>query len=183
MFAPRMRRGPIHAVLAVLIALVPTATARAQLPVTADSAPDACPGATAAPGTMPAPAARSAVLCLLNLQRAASGLPALHESAPLRHAATRFADAMVRGRFFDHVSPGGSTLRQRVAGTAYLRHTRSWTLGENIAYGSDPLAAPASIVAAWMESSLHRANILTRSFRDIGIGIAAGLPVDGTGAT
>ena len=125
---------------------------------------------------------RTAVLCLLNVQRRAHGLPSLRASRPLRVAATRWAQTMVRGRFFDH-SRRGSTLSTRVARTAYLRRTRSWALGENIAYGGGAQGTAAAIVSAWMGSPPHRANILTRRFRDIGIGVARGLPVGGSGAT
>ena len=37
---------------------------------------------------------------------------------------------------------------------------------------------------AWMASPGHRANVLRRSFRELGIGIAAGMPTDpASGAT
>jgi uncharacterized protein YkwD len=38
-------------------------------------------------------------------------------------------------------------------------------------------ATPATIVRAWMHSPGHRANILNRRFREIGIGVASGAPV------
>ena len=38
------------------------------------------------------------------------------------------------------------------------------------------LATPTAIVAAWMASPDHRANILNRDFRDTGIGIVAQVP-------
>ena len=39
------------------------------------------------------------------------------------------------------------------------------------------------MVRAWMNSAGHRANILSRSFKQIGIGIANGAPNGGSGAT
>jgi uncharacterized protein YkwD len=182
--------------MTLLLVLAPTATAQAQLPIpiaTVPSVPAApaapaltgaagCANASALPGSVPASTARLAVLCLLNARRAAAGLPALRQSRSLRTAAGHFATSMVRRSFFGHVSPGGSTLRARVAQTSYLSRTRSWSLGENIAYGAGTLGTPAAIVSAWMGSPPHRANILTR-FRDVGIGIARGLPTGGSGAT
>jgi uncharacterized protein YkwD len=56
--------------------------------------------------------------------------------------------------------------------------TRSWSLGENIAWGSGELASPAAIVRSWMHSSGHRRNILDGGFRNIGIGVASGAPAD-----
>lgn len=203
MFAPPVKRGPAQLLTALVLALVPTATAQAQLPVplpvptapapapsttapapTTTTAPGVagCAGANALPGSVSAGTMRSAVLCLLNVQRTARGLPALRASRPLRLAATRWARTMVSRHFFDH-SRSGSTLSTRVARTAYLRRTRSWALGENIAYGGGARGTPAAIVAAWMGSPPHRANILLRRFRDIGIGVAPGLPVGGSGAT
>lgn len=201
MFAPPVKRGPAQLLTALVLALVPTATAQAQLPVplpvptapapsttapapttTPASAVAGCAGADALPGSVSAATVRSAMLCLLNVQRAAHGLPALRASRPLRAAATRWARTMVSRHFFDHAR-SGSTLSTRVARTAYLRRTRSWALGENIAYGSGARGTPAAIVAAWMGSPPHRANILLRRFRDIGIGVAPGVPVGGSGAT
>ena len=199
MFAPPVKRGPARLLTALALVLVPTATAQAQLPVsvpvptapsttapapatTAVPAVSGCAGADALPGSVSAGTVRTAVLCLLNVQRRAHGLPALRASRPLRLAATRWARTMVRGRFFDH-SRRGSTLSKRVARTAYLRRTRSWALGENIAFGGGAKGTAAAIVSAWMGSPPHRANILTRRFRDIGIGVAGGLPVGGPGAT
>ena len=84
---------------------------------------------------------------------------------------------MVDSRFFDHTSPGGTTMLDRIRRTGYTSGARGWSLGENIAWGSGRLATAAQIQRAWMKSPGHRANILQRSFRQIGIGIETGLPV------
>ena len=47
---------------------------------------------------------------------------------------------------------------------------------ENIAWGSGDTATPEAIVDAWMHSSGHRANILSRDFHDLGIGSRQGQP-------
>ena len=209
MFAPPVNRGPAQLLAVLVLTLVPSATAQAQLPVPLPVPTDPAPGSTApapATGSTTAPATttvqsvrgcagaasvpssvsagtvRTAVLCLLNVQRRAHGLPTLRSSRPLRTAATRWAHTMVRGHFFDH-SRSGSTLRRRVARTAYLQRTRSWSLGENIAYGAGTRGTAAAIVSAWMGSAPHRANILTPRFRDVGIGVSSGLPVGGSGLT
>ena len=65
----------------------------------------------------------------------------------------------------------------RIRRTGYTSGARGWALGENIAWGSGRLATAAQIHRSWMNSSGHRANILQRSFREIGIGIETGLPV------
>jgi uncharacterized protein YkwD len=49
-------------------------------------------------------------------------------------------------------------------------------LAENLATGGGYLATPARIVAAWMHSPAHRANILDPGLRATGIGVATGMP-------
>jgi uncharacterized protein YkwD len=123
-------------------------------------------------------AARAATLCLLNAERGARGLDALHTSTKLAHAAQGHADDMVDRRYFAHGNFGA-----RIARTGWGRHRRTYTIGENLGYGSSAEATPRAIVAAWMESPGHRANILQRRFHAIGIGIAAGTPDGGAGTT
>src|SRR3954453_17049324 len=115
----------------------------------------------------------AAILCLLNGERAAKGLSALHSNGKLARAAKGGAHAMVARRFFAHES-GSSTVLSRIKKTGYVKGT--WTIGENIAWGSGALAPPRAIVNSWMHSPPHRANILHGAFRDIGIGIKLGAP-------
>jgi uncharacterized protein YkwD len=83
---------------------------------------------------------------------------------------------MVRHGFFGHVSPSGSTMSARIRHTNYLRGVRAWRVGENLAWGAGTAGTPARIVRAWMRSAGHRRNILDPSFREIGVGVAAGAP-------
>jgi uncharacterized protein YkwD len=153
------------------------------LPAAAGAA-TACRGAHLDPSPANAATVRHATLCLLNRQRAAHGLPRLRQQHSLTRAAAKYAHLMVAQRFFDHVSPAGTTVAQRIKRTNYLNNTRAWSIGENIAWGSRGAATPARIVTAWMHSAGHRANILTRQFRQIGIGSALGDPSgDADGAT
>jgi uncharacterized protein YkwD len=135
-----------------------------------------CAGANLTPTAASAAKVRSATLCLLNRQRARHGLRRLRAQRSLSHAATNYARLMVRKHFFDHVSPAGSTMSSRIARTAYLHHTRAWSLGENLAWGAGSASTPNQIVNAWMHSAPHRRNILDPSFKEIGIGIALGSP-------
>jgi uncharacterized protein YkwD len=147
----------------------------AALALTAPSAMAACANDDAAPAD---PGAAAATLCLLNEQRADNGLKALSGSAVLDRAADAYAADMVKREFFDHVSPGGGTMLDRLKAAGWVP-TGSWSAGENIAWGSGSLATPAAIVDGWMHSAGHRANILTASYTQIGIGIAAGAPQSG----
>ena len=56
----------------------------------------------------------------------------------------------------------------RIKATTYLRDVTSWSVGENLAWGSGTLATPRAMVRAWMQSADHRANLLDRHFADVG---------------
>jgi uncharacterized protein YkwD len=166
-------RSSLIAVVLISLPLALPAAAPAAAP---------CAGADLMPTSDNVPQMRQAVLCLLNVQRRSHGLSPLAESPQLRKSAQGFSRTMVRESFFDHTSPGGSTLLSRVrGGTVYLQDARTWALGENIAWGSGEYATPGETVSAWMESAGHRHNILNRRFRHVGIGIALGAPADAQG--
>ena len=135
----------------------------------------ACQGADALPAQASEAVVRTATLCLMNSERGARGLAGLRSQSALASAAGRYARQMVSERFFAHTSPRGSTVLSRIRDTTYLRGAQAWTVGENLAAGSGTLATPRAIVEAWMQSPGHRANLLSPCFRDIGIGIAAGM--------
>jgi uncharacterized protein YkwD len=153
----------------------------------------AAPSASAArtcesAGATPAKAAKRtlvlATLCTLNAERDRFGLRALKLNKQLSTAARRHARDMVRRDYFGHDSLGGGTFVDRILRSGYLRGTRSWTVGENIAWGTYDHSVPRVITRMWMGSPGHRANILNSSFRDVGIGVAIGAPgVTGPGAT
>ncbi len=118
---------------------------------------------------------RSAV-CLINKQRARRGLRKLRINARLSAAAERHTTDMVKRGYFGHTSRSGSDVVDRLKRTGYMRGARAWTVGENLAWGSGKRSTPREIVAAWMGSPGHRANILQRRFREIGIGVAFKAP-------
>ena len=81
---------------------------------------------------------------------------------------------------FDHACSGEGDLGARLENVGYLGGGLSrWAYGENIAWGMRSAGTPSSIVDAWMNSSGHRANILSRDFREIGVGFSAGTPGGG----
>jgi uncharacterized protein YkwD len=127
-------------------------------------------------------AASDTVLCLINVERAKGGLRAVVASSLLTKAAAGHSNDMVRRKYFSHVSPNGMDMRTRVARTGYLRGCRSPTLGETLAWGSAIYSTPAELVKELMASHEHRAIILDRRYRDIGVGLALGAPMDGMGS-
>ena len=145
---------------------------------------DACANEGLAPAAGNTHKIRRATLCLLNRERTSRGMAPLHGNKKLRRVATSYARQMAIKDFFDHVSPSGSTFADRIKSSSYLANANGYDIGENLAWGGASLATPQQIVSNWMTSPGHRANILNAAFRDIGIGIALGVPVPGlTGAT
>ncbi|MGZ6697807.1 MAG: CAP domain-containing protein [Solirubrobacteraceae bacterium] len=142
-------------------------------PVAAEAA--ACPHSGDLVTALAAPDRRGALLCAIDTERAARGLPAVGESGQLTRAAQGHSDDMVARHFFEHVTPGGSTLGDRVNATGYITGRRDWELGEAIAWAQQPLDTPDSLMRAWLASPGHRAIILDRRFRDVGIGVTPGL--------
>jgi len=104
------------------------------------------------------------VLRLTNVERAKAGLSDLSApSAALSEAAFIRAEEIIT--LFDHRRPDG-TYVDALANALRI----PWrALGENIAMGSFP--TPESVVKAWMESPGHRANILSNSYNQLGVGV------------
>lgn len=107
------------------------------------------------------------VLTDLNQIRATHGLPSLVVSAPLAATASRHSRAMLADGYFSHGSAGGATFRLRIVADDRAPLDGN-ALGENLFWGLSPVT-PAAAVRAWMESPLHRANILDPKWREIGI--------------
>ena len=105
------------------------------------------------------------VIELTNAERKKVGAPALVAHAALTQAAQDYAVVLADGSCFSHSCR--STLTQRLDRAGYTNRT---TWGENIAWGQ---STPEAVVAAWMNSSGHRANILNPKFKEIGVGLAA----------
>jgi uncharacterized protein YkwD len=163
------------------LVLVVTALAVLLVAVPSASAARACSAANATAASASKRALVRATLCVLNAERTRHRLRPLRLNRRLSRAARGHSRAMARQRFFSHTSPGGASFVDRIRSTGYLSGARSWAVGENIAWGSGTRSTPRAIGSAWMNSPGHRANILSSSYRAIGIGIASGTPVGGLG--
>ena len=168
--------------LRLAVALLALVLLAVLAPASASAASTAqCAGADDAP--VERRAARAATVCLLNAERARLGLRRLRVHRELQRASQRYARDMVTRRFFSHVSPTGAGLLERTRSTSrYLRRARGFALGENLAWGTGTAATPRQVVASWMRSPGHRRHVLDRRFREVGLGIAAGVPGTGPGA-
>lgn len=173
------RRLISRALKALPVALVlPLAVAAAPA-----SAAGGCANAGIAPTAQNTAVVASSTLCLINQERARHGLRRLKSNGKLRRSAKRYSTEMARRDFFGHVSPGGSTMLARIQRAGYLSGARGYSVGENLAWGMGSRATPAQTVRGWMRSPGHRANILNGGFRELGVGVAPGVPVKVRAAT
>ncbi len=172
---------PRPRLLAVLAALALAASAAGSPALAAQRRPLA-PQTGSCANTLLTPTARNvkliraATLCLVNRERAAHGERPLRANRRLRRAAQRHTDSMAFGDYFKHVGPRGQTPLTRMRDAGYVSRRVSYEVGENIAWGTLGLATPRAIVASWMASPPHRANILDARYRETGIGVAPHAP-------
>lgn len=115
------------------------------------------------------PGYENVLLREINQVRAQHGLSALQVSNPLNEAADYHSKTMAARGFFAHESADGTSFWKRVERFYPSRGFGYWSAGENLAYGSPSMSADGA-VRAWMGSPGHRANILSTSWREIGIG-------------
>lgn len=122
-------------------------------------------------------AVETATLCLINQERARNNELPLQPNSQLAQAARRHTQSMLGESYFAHIAPDGETPLDRVQAGGYIPNpTVGYTIGENLAWGTLYLATPNSIVAAWIASPEHLANILTAEYRDTAIVIAPAAP-------
>ena len=57
-----------------------------------------------------------------------------------------------------------------------LAGASAWGIGEDLFWGAATLSTPKATVNAWMHSAPHRAVLLSRSFRQVGVGVDHGSP-------
>jgi uncharacterized protein YkwD len=137
----------------------------------------ACTGTTLVPDKHDLESIRAAVVCLVNRERAAQGETALTPNEQLEQSAQGHTDSMVSENYFEHISPQGETPVMRMRAAGYIYSSRiGYDVGENIGWGTLADSTPRMIVAAWMASPGHRANILNSHFRDTAVGVSPSLP-------
>lgn len=112
------------------------------------------------------------VINLVNVERQKNGLKAYGHNWELSRVARHKSNDMRDNNYFSHTSPtyGSPFTMMKNFGIRYS------SAGENIAKGQK---TAKDVVNSWMNSSGHRANILSSSFTEIGVGYA----VDSKGTT
>ncbi|MFF9976975.1 CAP domain-containing protein [Streptomyces erythrochromogenes] len=148
---------------------VPSTEAPKKTEAPAPSAP--APTATATrPSLDTHSAEETAVVTLVNQERAQAGCGPVRANPPLAALAGAFSKDMAARGFFGHDDPEGNTPWDRAAKAGL-----SGLGGENIARGQGDAE---SVMRAWMNNPGHKANILNCEFRTLGVGahFAAGGP-------
>lgn len=148
----------------------PVPSSAAKPTATATPVPTNTPNPTATPTLTPTPivvpttgtyqsAMANEVIALVNEERAAVvGLSALSSNSQLTSAADiRSPEIIV---YWSHTRPNGLSCFTAISGLSYS------TAGENIAMG---YVSASAVMAGWMESPGHKANILNPDFTMIGV--------------
>ena len=106
------------------------------------------------------------VVQLVNAERAKAGLKPLASNWELARVAKIKAQDMTDKKYFSHTSPtyGDPFTMMKNFGIKYT------AAGENIAQGQK---TPQEVMNAWMNSSGHRANIMSSTYNQIGVGYDA----------
>lgn len=104
--------------------------------------------------------AERALLKEMNQVRAAHGMSPLRLDAQLQRAARSHSADMLRRDYFAH----GPFLSRLVA-----FGVRGPIVGENLGWGVGARARAGWIVQAWLNSPLHRRNLLRPGFRQVGV--------------
>lgn len=109
-----------------------------------------------------------AVLQLVNEERAKVGLKPLQLDGDLCKVATVKAKDMADNGYFSHDSPTYGTPFEMMRSFGVNDYRSA---GENIAAGQK---SAADVMHSWMNSSGHKANILSESYTHIGVGYIVG---------
>lgn len=104
-----------------------------------------------------------------NAERQKLGLPVLARSKMLMRAAQVQADQMAAALTMAHALPRSRypTMDDRLRAVGYSTRASA----ENIAEG---YSTASSVVAGWMLSSGHRANIVSTHYSEMGAGVTTG---------
>jgi uncharacterized protein YkwD len=166
-----------------------TPTSTATSTATATSTPTETPTATPSPTTTFTPrptqlptkpianagvsgcsggntAIESAVLSMVNAQRANAGLPALAASSALFNAARAHSQEMATSNYFSHNGADGSSAFSRMSAYGFSYSAAA----ENIYAGNGTYNNAGSAVSGWMNSEGHRVNMLNATYTYAGVG-------------
>jgi uncharacterized protein YkwD len=163
---------PAPATTTTTTEIVPTPTTRPPVPSVPKPSGPTPPQPTPTQPPAPPPASTSAdAITLTNQERVKAGLPPLNANGALNNAAAAHSADQAARNQMTHTGSNGSNAGDRIRAAGY--EPSSW--GENVAAG---FTSAPSVVAGWMGSSGHRANVLNPAFTQIGV--ASATAADGT---
>ncbi len=167
---------PVALLILLFVALAPPAQAAQPdyavfMPVILGSPNGSTGGSTGQPALtedqLELTAEESELIDFINAERASHGLGPVRMSNALTQVARAHSQDMIDRDFFDHVNPDGWGPRERLDNAGY-----NWmTYGENIGGGYSSAELMSN---GWMNSSGHRAIMLTPEFTEIGVAYVAG---------
>jgi uncharacterized protein YkwD len=110
----------------------------------------------------------NSLLRAINDVRRERGLRPFVYSTRLATAASQHTREMGADGYFEHESYDSTPFWKRIERSYPSRGWRYWAVGENLLYSSPDVTATDG-VDMWMKSPPHRANLLSRTWREIGI--------------
>jgi uncharacterized protein YkwD len=140
--------------------------------------PAAATVAAAVLATLPQPAGPAQVEREINAQRAAEGLPAVQTDRRLRRLARSQARRVIRRDVLAHTTAAGTPVGDRLE--RKMGPLRA--AGEVLAFMPTGMTTADAVVRAWMNSPPHRAVLMARNLREVGVGARRGLLVSTPGA-
>jgi uncharacterized protein YkwD len=114
----------------------------------------------------------SVMRCMHKYARSKVGRPAHSSSSLLNNSSDAKSYDILRCQEFSHTACGRSMAYHfhRVGYTS----CSTWRIAENISWGSGNYATVRSRMSGWLHSDGHRNNILSTSYRDLGLGLRVG---------
>ena len=106
------------------------------------------------------------ILKYINIERRNAGVGELSMNNTLVTIALSHSKDMHNRNYFSHTTPEGVTFPQRLQGAGFTSG------GENLYYAGISKFPANEPVAAWLQSSGHRRNMLYSGFKQIGIGVS-----------
>jgi uncharacterized protein YkwD len=123
-------------------------------------------------------ALESQLLGQINTTRAQHGLRALRMSPRLTAAAAQHSASMAQKGYFSHDSANGGSFFKRIASFYSYRGYSTWSAGENLLWSSPDISS-AGALRMWLNSPEHRANLLNRNWREMGLSAVHALSAPG----
>lgn len=117
------------------------------------------------PNATPLKSVEDEIIRLVNVQRGYNGLQPLTANWQASRVARYKSEDMIKNNYFAHISPTyGSPFKMMES--FGLKFSAA---AENIAYGQ---RTAQEVMNSWMNSAGHKANILSKSYTQIGVGVA-----------